>query len=505
MKRHAPKIAALLAYDGELLGAAGKRRVERHLAGCEACREALGSIRAYEGLVDEVRRAPVVEPDWSKMELTLAREARVQAEAIQAERRRVGMATPLLAAVAIAAAATLALWYGQGRDPHARLLPDVVEQPERMLDARAEARASEPVTGEITAVAVAAHAEREDDPMVELAPGTELTEGMTLVTEALGRIDARLGDATGIVVPESSRVVLDRLRSEQVELALAQGVVASEVAHREDHGRYVVRAGPYLVRVRGTRFAVLKRDAYVAVTVDDGVVEVLRGQRVLATVRAPGMWRSDASSALSATAEPAMALGQVPMPRGLDALASEWPVLRLAPMPGVRAWRIGGVRYSAASVLAMRVPQGELEVFAIDPAGLEVRHRLQIGADGAIVDALALAERPGVRPQAPRERQGFLPEEQIVSVVRSGNRRITRLCQEVIENAGPDAPLVSGRVVVRVTIGRTGEVSRAEIIDARGLIPNVTQQCVLAEARRMHFPPPTGGSVTFDAPFRFTH
>jgi hypothetical protein len=57
-----------------------------------------------------------------------------------------------------------------------------------------------------------------------------------------------------------------------------------------------------------------------------------------------------------------------------------------------------------------------------------------------------------------------------------------------------------------VTIGLTGNVTRAELVQRAGEeAPSETfRQCVTEEARRWSFPPPTGGSVTFDQPLRFS-
>ena len=55
---HAPKVAALLAYDAGLLSARGTRRVETHLGVCDACKRTLAAIRAYDGLVEDTRSMP---------------------------------------------------------------------------------------------------------------------------------------------------------------------------------------------------------------------------------------------------------------------------------------------------------------------------------------------------------------------------------------------------------------------------------------------------------------
>jgi TonB family protein len=320
---------------------------------------------------------------------------------------------------------------------------------------------------------------------------------MTLVTETRGRIDARLGDETGVVIPEGSRVTVQRLRAEQVELSLADGTVASQVQHRGAHGRYQVYAGQYVVRVRGTHFAVTREGSDVAVTVDEGVVEVRRNDRVVAVVRAPGTWRS------SEHVTP-WSISTIPAPTGLSAQASAWPVLRLPALPRVAYWRIGAARYPASSELTMRVPEGDLALFVVDPTGIETRQIVQVGPQGTSLEAGAIAMSE-VRPQAPQNRTGYLSEELIRRVVNDNTRALQALQRRVENQRGPEDLIVSGRMTVRITIGRTGEVYRADVVDARGYIPQVFQNEAIAQIRNWSFPPPSGGMVTFDAPFTFSH
>src|SRR5687767_9118458 len=74
MRPHEPKIAALMALEEDLLSRRGRARIERHLAGCETCRRARGSMRVYSATKADVQ---VMKPaiDWSRIEASLAKEA----------------------------------------------------------------------------------------------------------------------------------------------------------------------------------------------------------------------------------------------------------------------------------------------------------------------------------------------------------------------------------------------------------------------------------------------
>jgi hypothetical protein len=60
---------------------------------------------------------------------------------------------------------------------------------------------------------------------------------------------------------------------------------------------------------------------------------------------------------------------------------------------------------------------------------------------------------------------------------------------------------LTGRFDLRVTVGVDGEVQRARLLGDS--LPDEFVHCVVSEARRFTFPPPTGGPLTFDVPLRF--
>ncbi|NOY94067.1 MAG: zf-HC2 domain-containing protein, partial [Deltaproteobacteria bacterium] len=76
MSAHAPKIRALLAYEAGELSQAGRERLERHLAGCDICREQWVAMQTYGELSQAIRAAEIPSLDYGRMELALRREAR---------------------------------------------------------------------------------------------------------------------------------------------------------------------------------------------------------------------------------------------------------------------------------------------------------------------------------------------------------------------------------------------------------------------------------------------
>lgn len=474
MSTHSPKIAALLAFDADLLSAAGTARVERHLESCEPCRTALSEIRAYERAVAEARRAKYPEPDWSKMELPLARVAREEARKVR------GGVHPAWAVAALAAAAGLAVWAAWRGAPTTD--PDRAEPPRiARHDAPPEAPA---MFAHVTAVSGEARAEAGATAVAALVPGTELREGTRLVTGRGGRLDLALADATGIVLGESSATVLARLREGTHELALERGVVSSQVRHLGAGERYEIVAGRYTVSVHGTRFAVTRAGQVVTVTVDEGVVGVSEAGHEIALVHAPGTWTSSADGQ-------ALAQGSVPRARAIDVAAADWPTLHLPSLPNIRQWRFDDSTFIAAGELATRVPVGRLALVAVDDRGRELLASLDVTAAGATLLGSEL------RPGAPEVRRGYLPMALIQPVVAAGSRGL-RQCVDLTLNVQPNLALGAARL--RLTVGLTGEVQRVSVEGDGWEIPASLAACITRNVQNWSFPPPTGGTVTLGLP-----
>jgi len=472
VSEHAPKLAALIAYDGGVLSDAGAARVERHLASCAPCRVALAQGRAYEQAAEEARRARYPEPDWQKMDLALARVAREEAR-----RARGGPSSALWAVAALAAAALLAVWAAsRGGSPTTPELPPAPPIAEHVRPVAPPA-----MFAEVTAVSGEARAAGLAEP---LAPGSSLAEGTRLVTGAGARLDVALRDATGIVLAEQSATVITRLRAEETELTLEAGAVSSQVHHLAAAERYEVRAGRYLISVRGTRFTVTRDGERITVTCDEGVVAVSDGDREVALVRAPGRWSS------SPDVE-ALAQGSVPRPRAIDPAAAAWPTLRLPALANIREWRFDGSKFTAAGELAARVPLGTLSLVGVDDRGRELGALIEVTTAGAVLEGSAL------QPTTPEIRTGYLPRALINPVVAAGTPAMRR-CTDLTLNIQPNLALGDARL--RLTVTGNGEVERVSVTGDGWDMPLALAACIQRNVERWNFPPPTGGAVPLVLP-----
>jgi hypothetical protein len=269
---------------------------------------------------------------------------------------------------------------------------------------------------------------------------------------------------------------------------LSRGSVSNVVASLGDGDVYEVHADPYVVQVRGTKFVVVHGDGGTAVTVDEGVVAVLRDGELVELLEAPASWRSsDGVQAVPA--------GAVSEPVGATADAAGWPALRLARVTWVTSWHVGA-RELPPGELAMRVPPGTLHVEGRGDRSKVWRAELVMGPLGQTID------EGEIRPAAPAVRVGELAPELIAPVVRNGQRQLRRCQQDVDRETGIT---VTGNFTLRVTIGRTGEVQRAELVPVRASeTPPAFEQCILDRVRGWTFPPPTGGIVTFEQPLNYS-
>lgn len=472
---------ALLAYAEDTLSADGRRRVEAKLARSAAHRDALARVRALARASAEAIVAPT--PDVSSVELPLRREVR----RIAARRRmtRVGLATACLAA---AAALLLLMTRGAPEPEPVATRPTPVAPPAPTFVAEARA-----LDAEVTAIAGAAFAEGVDDP---LGLGDRLLEGS--VIRVRGALHGRLAEGTGLVLdggpteaprrrarpmvdeaPEAA-LRLERLREDRVELALLAGRVSNEVRHGT---RYVVHAGPYVIEVRGTRFAVRREGDVVSVQVDAGTVAVLEGDEEIALLEAPATWRSHPEAADAGAAE---------RPRAASADAP-WPALRL---PASRfVWvELDGTALPAAGGLAMRAPPGEHELVAFDDRGLRHRATVTLRDEGQTLDERELV------PERLSPRRGYLPPEVIQGVVQPRVSALRRCYERSLRRTSPD---LEGSYTLRVQVGADGSVRGVRVI-TNGETPPPFVRCLELEAETWVFPRPEGdAALSFDLPLAF--
>ena len=470
------KTAALIAYAEGLLSERGRARVERHLAGCEACARELAAIRLYDKLAAEARAHEPAEPDYAKMELILGREAKRVAGEIRAGRRTRALA---LGGLALAAAALLAFYvWPRETAPIARHAPPRrVEPAPAPLVEQVDGLSPEVTLAAGTVERIAGGARERVD------VGARLGERDRLEVGADGTAHVRLSEGTGLVADASTSIVLARAREEEVRLLLDHGRVSSQVAPLSSGSRYLVLCAGYEVEVRGTRFAVFTLDGGLGVDLTEGVVEVRAPDGSTIELRAPASWRS--SGAETAAIEPAA-------PRAVGAGADEWPVLRLSHADVVR-WSVDGTAVGVAGPLAMRVEPGERRV-----EGWDARGRLYSALVPVGTQDVALPEGE-LEAEAPRLRPGFLPPEEIQRVVR-GSSVSLRQCYERSLRQGPD---VEGTLSLRITVGLVGDVQRVQVVGAPAESTAQLQACVVQIAEHWSFPPP-GGPVTFQLPVRFS-
>lgn len=477
MTAHRTKTAALIAYAEGLLSVEGCRRLEAHLAQCDACESELAAIRLYETMVEDVREGPVPAIDFGKMELTLARQAEQVSRAIRARalRRR---ALPWLG-LAAAAAVGVAFW-AWPRTPEAPLAlptPPIEETP--LPAPLVEAAVLIP-----TVTLAAGVAQRIDDGERALVPGDVLGEEARLRTGEDGELHVRLHEGTGIRLAASTQTGLTRIREGEIALTLSRGTLASEVAPLRGQSTFIVLCAGYEVEARGANVVVSYVVSYLeeVLTVDlsDGSVVIRDPGGHEINLESPARW----SSAGPVGGEPSAAAV-----RSAHAPVVEPTLVTLSDIRLVR-WELDGVDISTLGDVRLGLVPGEHRVRGWDARGRLFTTLLPVG------DAPVMLEPGAMRSQAPHMQPGHLDPEDIQRVLGRGMRQVRR-CYEVSLRQGETT---QGHAQLRITVGLLGGVETARVM---GIDDAPLAQCIENYASRWIFPPP-GGPVTLEQPLNLT-
>jgi ferric-dicitrate binding protein FerR (iron transport regulator) len=210
---------------------AGQRTIfEDHLDACESCRVQVEEWTAVAAALAEGARSRAasrpVTPGERQALLARARAARFEPRA-RSRPARFRVAVPA-ALAAMAAVATVTLWLASGEES-----PDAID-----------------TVGE-----------------------REQTPARTIAAAAAGSTAARVGPARLVLEP-ASRIEVWNESATGPEITLVRGRVALEVNRLEAGAAFVVVAGGFAIRVRGTVFAVSWDGRALGVDVADGTVEV---------------------------------------------------------------------------------------------------------------------------------------------------------------------------------------------------------------------------------------
>lgn len=485
---HSPKIAALTAWREGLLSFKGRSRLEAHLAKCEVCREAQAAMEVFDRISGDIRATKTPELDWERVtehldQAITANHVIVPTNSKNPPRRR-GWLLAFAAATAAAAAILLRISVDTGststelaRAPSARPSRARIVRDPQIMDETPHWVARVMLSAGDVKI-------REDGIEHDADIDDELREATAIRTESDSELHLRLAERTGVALFEQSSARFAALRSENVILALEQGRVSSVVDGEVFRGssRFLVMASEHRFEGRATHFEVELRADELTLLVSRGEVTVHRPDGRVEVVVAPGHW----STAISGQEGAARAF-RAPYGLGDDPQA----VLR-AEHPDIVRWEIGDFAFEGRGGLAMRVGLGVLSITGFDAEGRAFRRTADIGGDGLHLDTLGLA------PDAPRVRaNGFLPEREIREVVERGQLRL-RQCYEQGLRERPD---LEGRMRVQITVGLDGSVMRYQVTD--GDVPEGMQACVRNYVERWSFPPPRGGTVTFEAPLTF--
>jgi hypothetical protein len=477
---HEPKLAALAAYRTRQLGVAGRARIERHLADCAVCSEALAGMRSYAQLTEEAFALPTPSIDWSRMELPLRREA------TRLARRQRRWAMPLALAAVAAVGLLLAQQAARPGIPPAPARPSLVP-------ARAIPSIATFLHVEITAIAGAVEGVDEHGQRVPFDLSSSPSEGWVLETASQSELHLALEGTAALIVAPGSQLALRRLRRGDVILDLTRGKVVNHVRTLAPDAHYEVVAGRYRVAVRGTRFSVERLERGLGVQVDEGRVAVLEENGALVTeLLAPARWLQGSDGARQPIALP------LPRPRESAPGSARWPVLELPAWPHVVGWDVDGTDAGAEALLRMRVPPADVEIGAVMDDGRRMGARFHVDALGGRFDPRGL-KLIGPRPE-PMPPHESLDPAQASAVIRAGEPALQRCYERALRGQSGLAGTLRARL--HIDIDARGRVKRAELIASES-VPVLLSDCVRQVAQSWHFPGPGGVGITFESTISF--
>ena len=471
MRPHAPKTAALTAFDAGALSSAGRERVASHLAACEICRGELAAIRLWSRESARMRAIRTVPVGFAAMEQVLAREAERQGRRAAAERTTRTMA-PLLAPLALAASVMLTLAL------------------ERAVGGVAMARRAEPTVApsEVLAAVPAEVTLRAGDASVRgsdavLDVGTRL-DAPAVLEVGQGAVRLAVGSELALGIGPEGLVGLVRSDAARAEIELIRGGIDVRVEGGfESAGRVVVLAAGYAITAEVAAFRVefpREGPSPIEVRVESGTVRV-SGRGEALELAGPVRFAPPGRPTPLAPEVAAPVAGGV----GRDTAGVPVRVER----PGVVRWQLPDGSEVVGAALSFLAPLGPLRLVGLDGFGRPMAVALTVSESGLV------AEGAPLEPLGPRL-TGYLSPELLAGAI--DRARLTR-CYNHALRLRPD--LGPAQFRLRVTLSARGEIVRTRL--EGGEVPPSLEACVAEEAARWSFPAP-GGPMSFVVPLSFS-
>jgi hypothetical protein len=492
---HLPKLRALRALQSRQLSEIGEARLQKHLAGCEACRRARSGLRLAEALIEEARTRELA-VDFNRIAAGLA-----GSQLADRRRRtlRFAVAVPLAAAAAAAG-----VWIATRPAPEPAPTASAPVPPP-LAATTSDSPVFPAALAALAGPGVLRHTDGVEEP---LRIDTKLREGDVLELGADSVAHVLLDRASGAVIGPGTQLGLVRLRSGETLVELRSGRITNRVQPLTAAEYFRVRAAGYEVSVHGTHFEVAAANEALGVMVADGRVTVQdsRGGPALADLRARDHFAIDATFGMRLATRDASQPLQLDEPRGLGVALEEWPLVRLLEVQaleslGVTGLVLDGTRFPVRGELAVRVPRGDVTLIVERLTVAPQKIVLQVPAEGLSLAPEAL--RKLLKPQKPAVRargdRGEIDFEPVLAVVHEGTASLQR-CYERSLKQRPD---LDGRLTLRISVSARGSVQQAQPRGQSSELPDDLVACLRTVSVKWRFPA-TGSALTFDVPLRLS-
>jgi len=517
------RIFALL--DGRI-SERSRRALERHLDGCDDCREYLDSVRrsreVLSGLGEE--RPDIV---WARVDAAVEREARTPAAAPARARALWIMGPALAAATAVllfVLVRPLLGPHGGGSAQPGQSNPAVMAD-QTLLD-------SLPGSGRFTMLGEGTRWKRPGLGWQEADLATEITEGTDLETPDRAVASVQLAPMSGVRIEPGTRATFSTIRRDAVLIDLEDGLLSVSVSPGSGLRDVRVRTSQAEIVATGTILSVEGRGPSTRVVVARGSVAV----RSAASAEVRTLFAPAALTLADAGPGEAQAGGDEEGKQEIQRLRvlhfnffeSEPPGASVAFEPGSDAGRVTvsiGDRLAGLAPLTMvtaegtdaatlafedgstlatpfKVASGSTTIVSFtppviktEPARGKAKATSKEAAEGAVDQGIAAGS--GVTPAA--QNTGTL-DPMIVKLVMKKQQGELRDCYQKYLAKQTGAGAVKARI--RFTIGADGKVTKAS---AKTSVDDSTlESCLASVTSSLAFPPPDGGSVEFEYPISFS-
>jgi anti-sigma factor RsiW len=496
--------------------------LEKHLAGCEDCREFMQRARVLRRELKGMGESLPETVDWDALETRIEREARKQAAPVRQPEAWVFFWKLSLTSAALLLLFALYLVVEKYRGGEEKEGP----KSRQGQTASVQEEPGKPLPGVVTFTSTGVLAAAPGGSPGTMGIETVMAEGSRVETRAGSSAGIQVGHVAGVRVESDSGVTFARLTDEEIVLRLDRGSISVDYMPEGGKARLSVLTSEARVTVKGTLFSVSKQSDHTSVVVGRGVVEVApeKGKQGRVSVRRSEGVRVSRDGLISSIEPSSVAPEQERLDTVLfnffkERIPDETLVLDVKDNGDFAFLDLGGKKESSGQIVMRSAPgEGTATVILKNGGEIPLGFAVAEGKGGSVtydLSTIASAAEPKkqVKAAPPEEKpvkkgkEGPVQEEEtgyidpfIIRMKILKQKGPMRACYEKYLALGPKEGIVKARIAF--TIGNSGKVVEASC--SANVENGELKSCLTSVIESIVFPAPDGGPVKFEYPVTFT-